>query len=207
MKTTVFPAATMPMELQMIVEDGFVTGVIAPMTPNGAGSMRTRPWSPDAAVGVELLGARRLVRDEEVLLDLVLDAPEARLLDGERREGIARSARMASRIDSMIACRFSRPSASRAPERRRAAAATASSRFEKTPPPRPRRRRRPRAAPLPRTSSPRDDLGQAAIASAMTPDVSGLKPLHALRRRRSRARTSASRRASGRRSPRCRRSP
>ena len=24
---------------------GFVTGVMAPMTPNGAGSMRTRPWS------------------------------------------------------------------------------------------------------------------------------------------------------------------
>ena len=87
LKTTVFPAATMPMELQMIVEEGFVTGVIAPMTPNGAGSMRTRPWSPEAACGRELLGARRLVRDEEVLLDLVLDAPEARLLDGQRREG------------------------------------------------------------------------------------------------------------------------
>ena len=46
MNTTLFPAATMPMELQMIVEEGFVTGVIAPMTPNGAGSMRTRPPRP-----------------------------------------------------------------------------------------------------------------------------------------------------------------
>ena len=43
LNTTVFPAAIMPMELQMIVEEGFVTGVIAPMTPNGAGSMRARP--------------------------------------------------------------------------------------------------------------------------------------------------------------------
>jgi hypothetical protein len=33
----------MPMELQMMVDVGFVTGVIAPMTPNGAGSMSTRP--------------------------------------------------------------------------------------------------------------------------------------------------------------------
>src|SRR5512144_1742759 len=46
LKTTVFPAATMPMELQMIVEEGLVTGVIAPMTPNGSGSVKARPWSP-----------------------------------------------------------------------------------------------------------------------------------------------------------------
>src|SRR5450830_1033763 len=58
----------MPMELQMIVEEGEA------VVPRG-GLRR------------ELLGARRLVRDEEVLLDLVLHAPEAGLLDSQRREG------------------------------------------------------------------------------------------------------------------------
>src|SRR6185369_940167 len=50
LKTTAFPAASMPMELQMIVDVGLVTGVIAPMTPNGAGSMSVRPWSPEVAI-------------------------------------------------------------------------------------------------------------------------------------------------------------
>jgi len=43
LKTTLLPAASIPIELQMIVEVGLVTGVIAPMTPNGAGSMSARP--------------------------------------------------------------------------------------------------------------------------------------------------------------------
>ena len=51
LNTTLLPAATMPMALQMIVEGGLVTGVIAPMTPNGAGSVSTSPWSPEAAKG------------------------------------------------------------------------------------------------------------------------------------------------------------
>src|ERR1043165_236061 len=51
LKTTLFPAASMPMELQMIVDVGFVTGVIAPMTPNGAGSTSVRPRSPLVAIG------------------------------------------------------------------------------------------------------------------------------------------------------------
>ena len=46
LKTTVLPAASIPMALQMMVEVGLVHGVIAPMTPNGAGSTRVRPWSP-----------------------------------------------------------------------------------------------------------------------------------------------------------------
>jgi len=53
LKTTLFPAATMPMVLQMMVEVGFVDGVIAPMTPKGAHSVRVRPRSP-----VQVRGSR-----------------------------------------------------------------------------------------------------------------------------------------------------
>jgi hypothetical protein len=42
-KTTALPAASIPMALQMIVDVGFVQGVIAPMTPKGAGSISERP--------------------------------------------------------------------------------------------------------------------------------------------------------------------
>ena len=35
----------------MIVDVGFVHGVMAPMTPNGAGSTSVRPWSPVTADG------------------------------------------------------------------------------------------------------------------------------------------------------------
>jgi len=46
LKTTAFPAASMPSALQMIVDVGFVHGVMAPITPYGAGSQSVRPWSP-----------------------------------------------------------------------------------------------------------------------------------------------------------------
>ena len=49
--TTVLPAASMPIALQMIVEVGLVHGVMAPITPNGAGSVSVRPWSPVDGVG------------------------------------------------------------------------------------------------------------------------------------------------------------
>ncbi len=49
--TTLLPAASMPMALQMIVDVGLVDGVMAPITPNGAGSMSDRPWSPVTALG------------------------------------------------------------------------------------------------------------------------------------------------------------
>ncbi len=42
-KTTLLPAASMPMALQMMVEVGLVEGVMAPMTPNGAGSTSDSP--------------------------------------------------------------------------------------------------------------------------------------------------------------------
>ncbi len=43
LNTTAFPAEIMPMPLLMIVSDGFVDGVIEPMTPYGAGSVSIRP--------------------------------------------------------------------------------------------------------------------------------------------------------------------
>ena len=46
LNTTVLPAASMPIELQMIVSVGLVVGVIAPMTPKGEYSTIVRPSSP-----------------------------------------------------------------------------------------------------------------------------------------------------------------
>ena len=50
LKTTVFPPAIMPIVLQMIVSEGLVHGVIAPITPKGPISTRVSPLSPDHAV-------------------------------------------------------------------------------------------------------------------------------------------------------------
>src|SRR5450759_569740 len=133
LNTTVFPAATIPIELQMIVEEGFVTGVIAPMTPNGAGSTRTRPWSPDAAAGVSSSGPGVLFVTRRFFRTLSSTRPRPVSSTASAARECAFS-RMVSRIDSMISCRFSRPRASRALNAT-AAAATASSRLEKTPPP------------------------------------------------------------------------
>ena len=52
LNTTVFPPASIPMVLQIIVSVGFVHGVIAPITPNGPISTKVRPLSPDQAVVV-----------------------------------------------------------------------------------------------------------------------------------------------------------
>ena len=43
LKTTVLPAANMPIVLQMMVDVGFVLGVIEAMTPKGARSISIRP--------------------------------------------------------------------------------------------------------------------------------------------------------------------
>ncbi len=87
LKTTLLPAETMPRALQMMVDGGLVTGVIAPMTPKGAGSVSIRPSSPERAMGTRSSGPGVLFGDEQVLLDLVLEATEARLVarhPGER---------------------------------------------------------------------------------------------------------------------------
>ena len=49
LKTTALPAETMLIVLLMIVEVGFVTGVIAATTPNGANSVTIIPASPVTA--------------------------------------------------------------------------------------------------------------------------------------------------------------
>ena len=46
LNTTAFPAASMPMELQMMVSVGLVVGVMEPITPKGEYSTRVRPSSP-----------------------------------------------------------------------------------------------------------------------------------------------------------------
>ncbi len=51
LKTTELPPAIIPIPLQMIVSEGFVHGVMEPMTPYGARSTRVRPWSPVQAIG------------------------------------------------------------------------------------------------------------------------------------------------------------
>src|SRR5215472_19308742 len=44
--TVALPAAIMQIALLRITDDGFVTGVIATTTPNGAQSCTVKPWSP-----------------------------------------------------------------------------------------------------------------------------------------------------------------
>jgi len=56
LKSTELPAEIMPMALQMMVEVGLVTGVMAPITPNGAGSVSMRPRSPERARGSRISG-------------------------------------------------------------------------------------------------------------------------------------------------------
>ena len=74
------------MALQMMVEVGLVHGVIAPMTPNGAGSIEREAVVAGDRLRDEVLDAGRLLGDEVVLDDLVLDAPEAGLLVGRLGE-------------------------------------------------------------------------------------------------------------------------
>ena len=69
LNTIALPAEIPAMVLLMIVAVGLVVGVMAPITPNGAGSVRVRPRSP-------VQGAGGLVDDQQVLLDLVLGAAE-----------------------------------------------------------------------------------------------------------------------------------
>ena len=52
LNTTVFPPASIPMVLHIIVSVGLVHGVIAPITPKGPISTRVSPLSPDQAVVV-----------------------------------------------------------------------------------------------------------------------------------------------------------
>ena len=117
----------------MIVEEGLVTGVIAPMTPNGAGSMSARPWSPEVAMGVSSSGPGVLLVTSRFFWTLSSTRP--RPVSSTARAARARAfCRMASRMDSMSSCRLERPRASRAFHAAEDAA-TASSRLAKTPPP------------------------------------------------------------------------
>jgi hypothetical protein len=56
LKTTPFPAETMPMALEITLEVGFVLGVIEPITPYGAYSTSVNPSSPVQAVEVRTSG-------------------------------------------------------------------------------------------------------------------------------------------------------
>src|SRR5260221_12128719 len=49
--TVALPAAIIQIALLRITDDGFVTGVIATTTPNGAQSCTVNPWSPVNALG------------------------------------------------------------------------------------------------------------------------------------------------------------
>ena len=62
LKTTALPAETMLIVLLMIVEVGFVTGVIAATTPNGANSVTIMPGVAGHGLDLEVLGPGRLAR-------------------------------------------------------------------------------------------------------------------------------------------------
>jgi hypothetical protein len=61
LKTTEFPLAITPMSLRRMVSVGFVVGVMAPMTPNGARSVSVRPWSPEKPPGGRARNASAVV--------------------------------------------------------------------------------------------------------------------------------------------------
>ena len=66
----------------MIVEVGLVVGVIAPMTPKGAGSVRGQAVVTRDRVRKQIFRAGRFLGDELVLENLVLVTTEARFFVG-----------------------------------------------------------------------------------------------------------------------------
>ncbi len=171
LKTTVLPAATIPIALQMIVDDGFVTGVMAPMTPNGAGSSSIRPWSPEVARGTRSSTPGVLLVTRRFFWILSSTRPSPVSSTASRARGSA-CPRISRRMFSMIARRCSSPSPESATNAARAALA-ASSTVAKTPSP-----RETGAALLePEPAGGAAPMSLPAIASAIRRMSSGLMPI------------------------------
>src|SRR5450759_3618689 len=125
LKTTAFPAETMLIVLLMIVEVGFVTGVIAATTPNGANSVTIIPASPVTAWTSRSSGPGALDATRRFLTTLSSTRPMWVSWWAIRASCSAWSS-MDRRTASMMTLRSARPCA---PKARNAcvAAATASS--------------------------------------------------------------------------------
>ena len=121
------------MVLQMIVLVGLVVG------RDGADHAEGRPLHQGQAVvagdgaGREGLRARRLLRNQPVLDDLVLVAARGRSPPRPGAPGSSPCSRMASRMAAMISPRFDRDMAAQVARRPRRAAATQASTVAKTP--------------------------------------------------------------------------
>ena len=105
LKTTELPAAIIPMELHVMVAIGFVTGVMAPITPYGARSVIVSPCSSEKAEGCTSSTPGRLLRGERVLHLLVAKVAEARLRHGLPGKGLVVGENcLPHRLDHARAC-------------------------------------------------------------------------------------------------------
>ena len=84
-----------------------MTGVIAPMTPNGANSVTIIPSVAGHRLDLEVLGPGRLLGDQPVLDDLVVDPAEAGLLDRHPGQRLGLLAGPRARTAAMIVLRWS----------------------------------------------------------------------------------------------------
>ena len=127
------PAESIAIVLQMIVDVGFVVGVMAPITPYGAYSVSVRPLSPVTACGVSVSVPEVLRVTSRFFMTLCSTLPRP-----VSRCACRASSSACSSIDSRIAVMICRlpsrvmPSSSR---KATPAAATASSTVAKTPSP------------------------------------------------------------------------
>ena len=131
LKTTALPAASIPIALQMMVEVGLVLGVMAAITPNGAGSVNVKPRSPLHARGSSASTPGVLFATSRFLTSLSSQRPRP-VSEAAIRASCSASASIDSRIRAMISRRISSESALSS-SNARPAAATADSMSANTP--------------------------------------------------------------------------
>ena len=108
LNTTALPAETIAIVLLMIVEVGFVVGVIAATTPNGANSVTIMPSSPVTASSSRSSGPGVFVVTSRFFTILSVTRPRPVSATAISASCSACSS-MVARIDATIALRPSRP--------------------------------------------------------------------------------------------------
>src|SRR3954467_11322554 len=112
LNTTALPAAIIEIVLLMMVDVGFVDGVIEPMTPKGARSNNERPWSPVLTSALRTSVPGVLLATRRFLTTLFSGRPKpvsrcgAEASDSlSRRAALRMLARMSFRLASVSASR------------------------------------------------------------------------------------------------------
>ena len=108
LNTTALPADTIAIVLLMMVEVGFVVGVMAATTPNGANSVTIMPSSPVTAWSSRSSGPGVFVLTRRffTILSVTRPRPVSATAISARRSAFSS---MAARMDATIALRPSRP--------------------------------------------------------------------------------------------------